>query len=191
MIDRIKRRLRWLKLKLAGAKIDYGIQSFANFFTGYAANFECGNLYILEGSKIIIASHQGKFGHLKIGNSVFINYYSIIDCHYSITIGDGVNIGPHCYIGDFDHDITLNESTSSITSDGIALPVVIEDNVWLGAGVIVLKGVTIAEGAIVGAGSVVTKDIPSKAIFAGNPAKFVKFRSQTCSNQITRELSNE
>ena len=68
-------------------------------------------------------------------------------------------------------------NNTSIKSDGIALPVVIEKNVWLGAGVIVLKGVTIGEGAIVGAGSVVTKDIPPKAIFAGNPAKLIKLRS--------------
>ena len=177
MIDKIKRRLRWLKLKLSGAKIDYGIQSSDDFFKGYAANFECGSLFILEGSKIIVASHKGSPGQLKIGNYVYINHYSIIDCHYFITIGDGVHIGPHCYIGDFDHDMTLIPNNTSIKSDGIALPVVIEKNVWLGAGVIVLKGVTIGEGAIVGAGSVVTKDIPPKAIFAGNPAKLIKLRS--------------
>ena len=177
MISKIKRRLRWLKLKLSGAKIDYGIQSSDNFFKGYAPNFECGNLYISEGSRIIVASHQGAFGKLKIGNGVYINHYSIIDCHFSITIGDGANIGPHCYIGDFDHDITLNNKSNSVNSDGIALPVVIEKNVWLGAGVVVLKGVTISEGAVIGAGSVVTKNIPPNAIFAGNPAKFIRLRN--------------
>ena len=94
---------------------------------------------------------------MKIGNGVYINHYSIIDCHYSITIGDGVNIGPHCYIGDFDHDITLNANSTAIKSDGIALPVIIKNNVWLGAGVIVLKGVTIGEGAIVGGGVLLLK----------------------------------
>jgi len=178
MINKIKRRLRWLKLKMSGAKIDYGIQSFDDFFSGYAANFECGNLYICEGSRIIVAAHNDVLGYLKIGNGVYINHYSIIDCHHSIIIGNGVSIGPHCYIGDFDHNTKLViNNTTSVPSDGVALPVIIENNVWLGAGVIVLKGVTIGEGAIVGAGSVVTKDIPSNAIFAGNPAKFIKSRS--------------
>jgi acetyltransferase-like isoleucine patch superfamily enzyme len=151
MIDKIKRRLRWAKLKLSGAKVDYGIQSFDNFFTGSAAGLECGNLYIYQGSKIIVASHRGVLSRLKIGSEVYINHYSIIDCHHLIKIGDRVNIGPYCYIGNFDHDISLNWDNASVQPEGVALPVVIENNVWLGAGVVVLKGVTIGESAIVGA----------------------------------------
>jgi acetyltransferase-like isoleucine patch superfamily enzyme len=176
MIDKIKRRLRWAKLKLSGAKVDYGIQSFDNFFTGYAAGLECGNLYICQGSKIIVASHRGVLSCLKIGSEVYINHYSIIDCHHLIKIGDRVNIGPYCYIGDFDHDISLNGDDAFVQPEGVALPVVIENNVWLGAGVVVLKGVTIGEGAVVGAGSVVTKNVPANTVFAGNPARLIKSR---------------
>ncbi|WP_375379490.1 acyltransferase [Hymenobacter volaticus] len=56
-------------------------------------------------------------------------------------------------------------------------PVIIKDKAWIGFNVIILKGVTIGEGAIVGAGSVVTKDVPDFAIVAGNPAKFIKYVS--------------
>lgn len=132
----------------------------------------------LKAAKLLLLHMKAIIGYLKIGNGVYINHYSIVDCHYSITIGNGVNIGPHCYIGDFDHNIKLaTDNTTDVQFDGVALPVIIENNVWLGAGVVVLKGVTIGEGAIVGAGSVVTKDIPSNAIFVGNPARFIKSRS--------------
>jgi acetyltransferase-like isoleucine patch superfamily enzyme len=57
---------------------------------------------------------------------------------------------------------------------GNALPVVLEDNVWIGDSAIICKGVTIGKNSIVGAGSVVTKDVPPNSIFAGNPAKLVK-----------------
>jgi acetyltransferase-like isoleucine patch superfamily enzyme len=177
-IEKIGRRWRWLSLKLAGAKVDYGLQSFDRFFRGNSIGFQCGNLYISQGSKIIVASHQGIIGKLNIANNVYINHYSIIDCHHSIDIGEGVKIGPYCYIGDFDHDVGLSDSNNtSIESDGIALPVTIKKNAWLGANVTVLKGVTIGEGAVIGAGSVVTKDVPPNAIFAGNPAKLIKMRN--------------
>jgi len=53
-------------------------------------------------------------------------------------------------------------------------PIILEDNVWLGARVIVLKGVTIGEGSVIGAGSVVTKDIPPRSLAVGMPAKVIK-----------------
>ena len=55
-------------------------------------------------------------------------------------------------------------------------PIIIGDDVWLGTGVIVTKGVNIGDGAIVAAGSVVTKDIPPNTVFAGSPAKFIRNR---------------
>ncbi|MGI0480754.1 acyltransferase [Geminocystis sp. CENA526] len=173
---KVGRRYRWLSLKLAGAKVDYGPQSCDNFFSGYAPNFTCGNLYISEGCKIIVASHKGNQGKLEIGNNVYINFYSIIDCHFNIIIDDGVMIGPHCYICDFDHDISLTDNDFSIKPDGIASPVFIGKNAWLGAGVIILKGVSIGEGAVIGAGSVVTKNVPANSIYVGNPARLMKMR---------------
>ena len=183
LVDKIARRWRWLNLVLSGAKVDYGIQSFDNFFKGNKTGFECGSLYISQGSKIIIASYQGAVGKLKIADGVYINHYSIIDCHHSISIGEKVAIGPYCYIGDFDHDISLKKD-SSIGAEGIALPIAIEKNVWIGANTTILKGVTIGEGAVIGAGSVVTKDVAPQSIVAGNPAKLIRMRDSDSDRQL-------
>ncbi len=170
------RRSRWLRLLIAGAKIDYSIQIHSDLLDGDPKGFQCGkNAWFSQGCKISMGNHQGQQGQLKIGDFFYINYYSIINCHYSIMIGDRVMIGPHCYICDFDHDISLG-TNEKIQPDGYASPTHIESDVWLGAGVTVLKGVKIGSGAVVGAGSVVTKNVPANAIVAGNPAKLLKMR---------------
>lgn len=76
------------------------------------------------------------------------------------------------------HDLSFDNVADRINTTGQAESVVIEDNVWLGISVIVLPGVTIGQGAIVGAGSVVTKDIPPMSIAVGVPAQVVKLYSE-------------
>lgn len=94
--------------------------------------------------------------------------------HDSITIGNHVKIGACVLLTDTDaHPIDYvsrrfsNEGTKSA-------PIVIEDDVWIGAHCVVLKGVTIGARSIIGAGSVVTKNIPADCIAAGNPCKIIK-----------------
>jgi acetyltransferase-like isoleucine patch superfamily enzyme len=90
------------------------------------------------------------------------------DCE--IIIGDEVAIGPECVFFAAGHDyskINLPDTASSI---------IIKDHVWIGGRSIILSGVTIMEGAVIGAGSVVTKDVPAWTIVAGNPAKIIKQR---------------
>lgn len=92
----------------------------------------------------------------------------------SLTIGNNVNIGGNCIIMDNDvHKIDHLERRSN-KGDVNSSPVIIEDDAWLGANVIVLKGVTIGARSIIGAGSVVTKSIPADCIAAGNPCKIIK-----------------
>jgi len=117
----------------------------------------------------------GKNAALLIGNNVGISGSAIV-CHQQIEIGDNTRIGMNCVIYDTDfHDldhrkrIALPEDYSGVNRK----PVIIRKNVFLGAHSTILKGVTIGESAIVGAGSVVTKDIPAGEIWGGNPARFI------------------
>lgn len=113
---------------------------------------------------------------LKIGNNVGISQASII-CHHYIIIEDNVKIGGGVKIYDTDfHSINpmdrLNHNTDMRNKKNA--PVVLRENCFIGAGSIVLKGVTIGVNSVVGAGSVVTKSIPDNEIWAGNPARFIK-----------------
>lgn len=103
------------------------------------------------------------------------------DCHITainkIHIGNGVLLGKKITITDNSHGESVAEQANiapikrSLYSKG---PVVINDNVWIGDKATVLPGVTIGEGAIVGANSVVTKDVPARSVVVGNPAKIIK-----------------
>ena len=117
-----------------------------------------------------------KGANLKIGSNLGISQAAII-CHLSIEIGDNVKIGggARIYDTDFhsiDPELRLNPKTDFANKR--KLPVVIEDNVFIGAYSTILKGVTIGRNSIIGSSSVVTKNVPSNQIWAGNPAKFIK-----------------
>ena len=114
-------------------------------------------------------------GRIEIGSRTSINDYSTIVAMEHVSIGSDVMFAPYCYILDVDHVIA--DPSMPIRDQGYAVsPVIIEDDVWLGAGVVVTKGVTIGKGAVVAANSVVTKDVPPFAIVGGNPAKLIKMR---------------
>ncbi len=110
---------------------------------------------------------------IRIGNNVGMSSTRIW-VHKGLTIGDNVKIGggglfidTDCHPIDYVVRRNSNEGTCSV-------PIVVEDDVWIGAQCIVLKGVTIGARSIIGAGSVVTKSIPSDCIAAGNPCKVLK-----------------
>ncbi|GGA63246.1 putative lipopolysaccharide biosynthesis O-acetyl transferase WbbJ [Flavobacterium palustre] len=116
---------------------------------------------------------------ITIGDNVQINDYVHIGAVGNITIGNNVLMASKIYISDHNHgnyDDLISDHPMSIPEErkAICKPVVIGDNVWLGESVCILPGITIGEGCIVGALSVVTKSIPPYSIAAGNPAKVVK-----------------
>lgn len=117
----------------------------------------------------------GNDAELIIGNNVGISQTALIS-HCSIKIGNNVKIGGGTcvYTTDFHSlDPIVRASNEDQKSRKIA-PVFIKDNVFVGAKCIILKGVTIGENSIVGAGSVVAKSIPANQIWGGNPAKFIR-----------------
>jgi acetyltransferase-like isoleucine patch superfamily enzyme len=123
----------------------------------------------------IIQTGQG--GSLFIGSNTHIQPRCIFSAFMSpISIGSGVQIAPNCAFYPYDHHFAPGELIMEQplqTKGGIN----IGDDVWLGVGVIVLDGVRIGKGAVIGAGSVVTRDIPDEAIAVGNPARVIKMRS--------------
>lgn len=128
-----------------------------------------------------ISSHNGIVytPHLKIGNRVSMNDDVHIGCIERVEIGDNVLMASKIYISDHNHG-NYNGPTqdSPLVPPGERhlshAPIVIEENVWLGEMVSVLAGVTIGRGSIIGANSVVSRDIPPYTIAVGAPAKAVK-----------------
>lgn len=120
-------------------------------------------------------------GHLRIGNHVGISGASIF-CVKSIEIGNYVLIGASCRIYDTDfHPINYRDRRES--KKAASAEVVIQDDVWLGANVTVLKGVTIGARSIIASGSVVTRDIPADTLAGGIPAKPIRMLSKQVQNK--------
>lgn len=111
---------------------------------------------------------------ISIGDDVGISGTSI-NAMSLVSIGNNVLIGAGCLITDNDsHPLHYADRYTEKTEDIKRAPIYIEDNVFIGTRSIILKGVTIGKGAVIGAGSVVTKDIPPFCVAAGNPAKVIK-----------------
>ncbi len=111
---------------------------------------------------------------LHIGDGTIIQPYAHLGAARRIEIGRHVLMASNVYITDHDHDWADPFDPPSMNDRLVVSPVVIEDYVWLGENVTVLKGVTIGERSIVGAGSTVTKDIPPLCVAVGSPARVVK-----------------
>ena len=108
-------------------------------------------------------------GRILVGKEAFLNCGVWIRAVKLVKIGERCLIGPRVMIMDNDaHELDGDHIA------GAAAPIEIEDCAWIGAAAIILKGVTVGQRAVVGAGSVVTKDVPDDALVAGNPAKLIK-----------------
>jgi acetyltransferase-like isoleucine patch superfamily enzyme len=122
-------------------------------------------------------------GHIRVGDRCFIGASQLV-CHTGITIGDDVIVSWGVTIVDHDsHSLDRKQRRLDVTNwrdgkkdwEGVAVaPVVICDGAWIGFGASILKGVCVGEGAIVGAHSVVTHDVPAQTVVAGNPARLIR-----------------
>ena len=128
----------------------------------------------LDEGVTLLASGHGDAKMIAIGENTYINRNTFIDASEQIRIGRGVGIGPHCYITDHDHG--TEPGTPIMDQPLVSSPTTISDGVWLGAGCIVLKGVTIGKNTVVGAGSIVVRDLPADIIAEGRPARAVRKR---------------
>ena len=113
---------------------------------------------------------------LRIGNRAFIGHNVIITCNRQVVIEDDVLIAGNCKISDYDGHPTLMEKRIAGCAPDLEdmQPVRICRGAWIGFGALILKGVTIGEGGIVGANSVVTKDVPPLNVVAGQPARTIR-----------------
>jgi acetyltransferase-like isoleucine patch superfamily enzyme len=110
------------------------------------------------------------FGHnIRIGRNVFVNHACTFMDRGGITLEDNVLVGPKVNLITTNHPTEPGQRRSTISQ-----PIVLRQGAWIGANVTVMPGVTIGENAIVGAGAVVTKDVPANTIVAGVPARIVK-----------------
>jgi acetyltransferase-like isoleucine patch superfamily enzyme len=152
--------------------------------------------YITIGNDCLIAGaiyFENEKGNIKIGDRVFIGENTKLYCINGISIGSDVGIAWGCTIIDNNsHSLIsqerqndganwkkgLEEGHESKYKDWSLVksaPIIIKDKAWIGFNTIIMKGITIGEGAVVAAGSVVTKDVPDYAVVGGNPAKVIKY----------------
>ena len=108
-------------------------------------------------------------GRIEIGNHTFINYGSSIAARASVKIGAYCHLGHYTFVMDNDqHDVVRHTELPQ------SEPVIIDDHVWIGSKAVILPGVRIGSRAVIGAGSIVTKDIPPRCVAAGNPARVLR-----------------
>lgn len=164
MIDKRIRLIRFPFILRGRRFVDFG----SGLTTGYWCRFE------------VYPTDNNSRKRLILGNNIQVNDFVHICALDHVEIGDGCLFASHVYISDNSHgryEGGSNDSSPEIAPDHreyITAPVKIGKNCWLGEGVIVMPGVTIGDGCVIGAHSVVNKDIPSASIAVGSPARVVK-----------------
>lgn len=113
--------------------------------------------------------------NVKIGENFYANHNLVILDPAAVEFGDNVFVGPNCGFYTAEHPL---DAKTRIKGLEYAKPIKVGDNVWFGGNVAVLAGVTIGKNAVIGAGSVVTEDIPENALAVGNPCKVLRFITQ-------------
>jgi len=109
--------------------------------------------------------------NIRIGDDVQMNFNCVFLDGCPITIGNRVLLAPNVQLYTASHPLDPDVRSSGLE---LGKPITIEDDVWIGGNTVVLPGVTIGRGAVIGAGSVVTKNVPSMCVYAGNPSKLIK-----------------
>jgi len=113
--------------------------------------------------------------NISVGKNFYANFNMVILDEAKVTFGDNVFIAPNCGFYTAGHPVDPTERNKGLE---YAKPITVGNNVWIGANVCVLPGVTIGDNCVIGAGSVVVKDIPANSVAVGNPCKAIKSITQ-------------
>jgi acetyltransferase-like isoleucine patch superfamily enzyme len=130
----------------------------------------CGKRLMLYPGVRLMFTHR-----LSVGERVAMNIGVYIDAGGEVEIGDHVMIGPYCMISSRDHSVVAN-GIPMCFQPHIHRKIVIGNDVWIGGNSSIRSGVTLGDGCVIGAGAVVTKDVPAKAIVGGIPARILRYR---------------
>jgi len=175
--------LKWIRLTAIGLLNKY--RAYKKFrivlplgsHINSVANITIGTGFGFSQGCMLFAQDEPGVASIDIGDNVKCNFNVMInaDCGGRIRIGNNVLLGPGVMMRASNH--AYGDNTIPIIEQGHSAGViVIEDNVWIGANVVVLPGVTIASGSIIAAGSLVNKSVPANMIYGGIPAAFIKTR---------------
>jgi acetyltransferase-like isoleucine patch superfamily enzyme len=163
-------RLRQTMLRLQGMRFEGSASLRAIEWPLRPSCVTLGDGASLDRAVVLLCTNNA--ARLRIGARCYVNRGTFFDCSMAISVGDDTMIGPGCYVTDHDHafgpGLLPNQSplVESATQIGAGC--------WLGVRVVVLKGVTIGDGSVVGAGSVVTKSLPARVLALGSPAKVIR-----------------
>ena len=169
---------RVLRYTLFGMKAGRGNCAGSGFYVSWPQNVMIGNSCHFECNVIFKIDH--KFCNdiiLEIGDNVFIGAGTELNLTVGLSIGPGTLIASGCRIIDHDHGTVGGIPIAQQSS--VNAPIIIHPDCWIGANSVILKGVILGRGAVVAAGSVVTKSIPEMEIWAGVPARRIGARSKS------------
>ena len=126
----------------------------------------------IKGELMITPPFYCDYGfNISVGDNFYTNHNCTILDGAKVELGDNVFIAPNCVLSTAGHALDSEQRSRGLE---IALPIKVGNNVWIGANVTVLPGVTIGDNTVIGAGSVVTKDIPARVFAAGNPCRVIR-----------------
>ena len=165
-----RRRIRNLYWRALGARIGRGCWLSAIEIPRSPWDIWLGEEVALDRGVILLATGpRRKVPRIRIEKRCYVNRYTMVDATEEIVIGEDCMIGPFCYITDHDHG---TESTGRVADQElVSKPTHIGRDVWLGAGAVVLKGVSLGDRVIVAAGAVVTRSVDAGTIVGGVPAR--------------------
>jgi acetyltransferase-like isoleucine patch superfamily enzyme len=134
------------------------------------------NVRLKEFGWVQVSSHLTQRGSgLQVGDDTYIGRNCVLGAGGGLVIGSNVTLGAYVHLLAEDHE--FEDSSRAVGEQGVRRRgIVIEDGSWLGNSVLVVDGVTVGRNAVVGAGSVVTRDIPAAAVAGGNPARVIRQR---------------